>query len=103
MKIDTSNECWSRLEQVIHYSGLPSVNAFALHIGLPRAENLYQIRKGNNGISKRLAERICRIYPDISPVWLLTGNERMIRDGEQAEKIVAKIEALLKTLVTLRC
>ena len=28
-----------------------TVNYFALYIGLPRGENLYQIKKGNNGIS----------------------------------------------------
>lgn len=50
-----------------------SVNAFALHIGLPRSENLYQIKKGNHGISKVLAETIHRFYPNYSIGWLLSG------------------------------
>ena len=38
---------WQRIEMVIQQSKL-TVNAFARHIGLPRGENLYQIKKGNN-------------------------------------------------------
>ena len=34
---------WNRLKKVIDWSRL-SVNAFAKHIGLKRAENLYQIK-----------------------------------------------------------
>jgi len=42
---ETKSADWLRLEEVINYSGM-SVNAFALHIGLLRSENLYQIKKG---------------------------------------------------------
>lgn len=71
-----NTEKWHRLEQVIKWTGL-SINAFALHIGLKRSENLYQIKKGNNGISHDLAELITAKYPSISKGWLLTG------EGEQ--------------------
>jgi len=64
---------WIRLREVIEESGM-SVNAFALHIGLPRSENLYQIKKGNHGISKALAEQINRFYPSFSVGWLLSGD-----------------------------
>lgn len=67
---------WQRLEQVIKWTGL-STNAFAMGIGLKRSENLYQIKRGNNGISKELAELITRKYPALSRAWLLTG------EGEQ--------------------
>ena len=40
---------WSRLEKVIDWSGL-SINSFTKNIGLKRAENLYQIKKGYHSI-----------------------------------------------------
>lgn len=65
-------EAWERLQKVIDSTGL-SVNAFALSIGLPRGENLYQIKRGNNGISVDLAQRIHANYPQYSVAWLLLG------------------------------
>ncbi len=62
-----------RLAYVLRYSGLPSLNALALHLGLKRSENLYQIKKGNHSISRELAERIQKAYPDLTISWLLTG------------------------------
>lgn len=65
---------WVRIAEVIDQSQL-SVNAFALKLGLQRGENLYQIRRGNNRISRDVAERIHRFYPQYSMGWLLTGAE----------------------------
>ena len=56
------SEKWRRLERVIKWTGL-SINSFALTIGLKRSENLYQIKKGNNGISRDLAELITAKSP----------------------------------------
>lgn len=75
---------WTRLEQVIRWTGL-TTNAFALSIGLKRAENLYQIKKGRNSISKDLAELISGKYSGISKSWLLTGEGSMLADGENDE------------------
>lgn len=61
-----------------------TVNYFALHIGLPRGENLYQIKKGNNGISRNLADKIVSKYPEISLPWLLTGEGNMFSDHSLA-------------------
>lgn len=58
-----------------------SVNAFALNIGLRRSENLYQIKRGNNGISKELAETIVVRYPNISKGWILAGEGEMFCNG----------------------
>ncbi|WP_230312189.1 hypothetical protein [Alistipes senegalensis] len=54
-----------------------SVYAFARHIGLPRGENLYQIKRGNNGLSLHLADMICEKFPEIDELWLLTGKNNM--------------------------
>lgn len=64
---------WQRLEKIIDWTGL-SVNAFARGVGLKRAENLYQIKKGNNGISKDLATLVAARYPTVNRAWLLTGD-----------------------------
>lgn len=69
---------WQRIEQVIKWSGISSVSAFAREIGLNRGENLYQIKRGNNGISRDLAESIAAKYPQISKAWLLTGEGEML-------------------------
>ena len=45
---------WQRIEKIVRWTGL-SVNSFALSIGLNRSENLYRIKRGDNGISKELA------------------------------------------------
>lgn len=71
------SEKWRRLERVIKWTGL-SINSFALTIGLKRSENLYQIKKGNNGISRDLAELITAKYPSVSKGWLLTGEGEML-------------------------
>ena len=73
---------WQRIEQIIKWAGFASVSAFAREIGLNRSENLYQIKRGNNGISKDLAETITLKLPQVSKAWLLTGEGAMLRgDG----------------------
>lgn len=55
-----------------------TINSFAKYIGLSRAENLYQIKNGNNGISQKLARRIVESFPEVSIGWLLTGEGEML-------------------------
>lgn len=64
------------MQAVIDWANM-TVNYFARHIGLPRGENLYQIRRGNNGISKDVAHRVVTRFPEISESWLLTGEGHM--------------------------
>lgn len=73
---------WQRLERIIKWTGL-SINSFALSIGLKRSENLYQIKKGNNGISRDLVELISTKYPHISKGWLMTGEGEMFIEQAQ--------------------
>ena len=70
-------DCWERIEAVVSMSRM-TTNGFARHIGLPRGENLYQIKRGNNGISLDLANRIAAKFPDVSKLWLLTGDGSML-------------------------
>lgn len=64
---------WGRIMQVIRDNNVRSVHQFARVLGLKRSENLYQIKKGNHGISKNLATTINRIFPAYSVGWLVSG------------------------------
>ena len=77
----TSN--WDRLWQVIEMSGM-TINAFAQYIGMPRSETLYQIKRGNNGISRNVADSVVAKVPEISKVWLLTGYGSMYADSNNS-------------------
>lgn len=72
---------WQRVEAVIRWANM-STNYFARHIGLARGENLYQIKRGNNGISFDLAERIVSKFPQVDKLWLLTGEGQMFGDAK---------------------
>lgn len=71
------NKQWERLAAVIELGNM-SANAFAKHIGLKHAENLYRVKRGQNGISRALADRIVKHYPEISRGWLLFGEGTML-------------------------
>ncbi|MFI3263370.1 MAG: S24 family peptidase [Rikenellaceae bacterium] len=68
---------WQRLEQVIKWAG-KNTNSFAKELGLNRTENLYQIKKGNNKISKSLATKIVSVFPSINKSWLIFGEGNML-------------------------
>ena len=73
----SKRDCWKRIEAVIKMSRM-TTNAFARHIGLARSENLYQIKRGNNGVSLDVANRIVAKFPEVSKLWLLTGDGPML-------------------------
>lgn len=76
---------WERLEQIIKATH-HSANSFAKHIGLPRGENLYQIKRGNNRISLDVAQRIHDLYPEYSISWLMCGvNDSSILPSEESQ------------------
>lgn len=67
---------WERIASVIEWSGM-TINHFAKHIGISRSERLYQIQRGNNGISRKMAELIVAAFPQINILWLTTGRDEM--------------------------
>ncbi|MFI3304589.1 MAG: hypothetical protein SNF68_07940 [Rikenellaceae bacterium] len=75
----SKEKCADRLTELIHWSGM-SANAFSRHIGLKNAENLYQILRGNNGISRRLADTIAATLPQVNVGWLMSGRGVMINE-----------------------
>ena len=51
---------------------------------MARGENLYQIKRGNNGVSLDVADRIVAKFPEVSKLWLLTGDGQMINGDAPA-------------------
>ena len=103
MNKTNNNSDWSRLESVIRWSQM-TINGFGVHIGLPRAENLYQIKAGKNGISRALGSRIVEHFPEISLGWLLSGEGDMFGrrcdsvsvpfyDGDLSSCLIARRES----------
>ena len=84
--------CWNRIEAVINMAHM-TTNAFARHIGLPRGENLYQIKRGNNGVSLDLANRIVAKFSEVSKLWLLLSNKDNL--GAKVIKIMEIIVVFL--------
>ena len=85
MKQQEKNDHWERLSAVIEQAGM-STNYFARYIGLPVAENLYRIKRGQNGISRDVAERVVEKFPQISKGWLMTGEGGMYYDEKMRSK-----------------
>ena len=75
---------WERIAELLEWLNV-NVNRFATQIGIPRAENLYHIKKGNYGISKDLASRIVAHYPQVDRTWLLSGVGTMLQ-GQTPDK-----------------
>jgi hypothetical protein len=92
---------WERLQRVIEWANM-STNYFALHIGLSRGENLYNIKKGNYGISNDLANRIVSHFPEIDHTWLLTGIGNMLKsqgtNGDSTPYYNGRMEDILPAL-----
>jgi hypothetical protein len=78
---------WERLERVLEYVNM-NANAFAIHIGMQRSENIYHIKRGAFGISEELVDRITARYPEINPTWLLSGVGGMLLNSTTNKSVV---------------
>ena len=72
-----------RLKQYIDFKGI-SVAAFERSIGMANASFGKSLKK-QGAIGTDKLENILRIYPDISPAWLLKGEGNMILTGEVSQ------------------
>lgn len=64
---------------------------------LPYGENLYQIKRGNNGISRDVAERIVAKFPEISKAWILTGEGSMFASESSSASQIPFYNATFET------
>ena len=66
------NRDWTRSEVILKDLNTTAAG-LAKELDLKHAENLYQIKKGNYRISRRMASIIHERYPQYSMSWLLLG------------------------------
>lgn len=66
-----------RIKDFIDYKGIP-ISAFEKSIGMSNASFGKQLKKGG-AIGTDKLENILKAYPEISPLWLLTGKGEMLR------------------------
>lgn len=91
---------WARLSVVVEESGL-TLHSFALAIGLVRSETLYQIRRGQIGISAKVADLIVAAYPQFSKAWLLTGYGNKYADPASATGHIPFYNCNISNIVNL--
>lgn len=74
------------LEEVLSYTEM-TVNSLASEIGLTRAQALYDIQnEKTKSITKSMADRINQKFPELSRVWLLTGEGPMMVGDNQMSR-----------------
>lgn len=64
---------WERIQFLMNHYEFTTVSEFAAMLSAKKSAGLYQIKKGNNGISIKLAKTITSKYPEISTSWLIMG------------------------------
>lgn len=67
-----------RIENIIDHLKI-TANGLAKAIGLPRTQNLYDIRDGKiKKISFDLADKIITVFPQFNRDWIISGDGKMI-------------------------
>ena len=91
-----------RLSLILKHSKCKNKTIFARKLGYKSSAGFYGIYKGKYHISYKLSRKIVNLYPEISHIWILTGEgsflikeeeERLI---DQLYKQVADLKALVK-------
>jgi hypothetical protein len=84
-----------RILAVIEYSKM-SRRALGISLGYADGAFLFHVINKRNGISTKLANKITKLYPEISYEWLLKGAGEMIfkKEAESTSNLAEKIEFL---------
>lgn len=73
-----------RISKIANYLNI-NMTEIADAIGVSRG-TLYEINSGRHLLSRKMAGRICSIYPQFSREWLITGDGDMILGNKVSEK-----------------
>lgn len=99
--INRSNKAWDRLAIVINESGM-TMHSFAKHIGLPRSETIYQIKRGQIGISKHVADAVVEHFPEYSSIWLQSGYGTMLANPSKERGYIPYYNCKISQLRNIR-
>ena len=72
----------NRLKEFIDYKGLP-IATFERSIGMSNASFGKQLKK-KGAIGTDKLENILKVYPELSPLWLMTGEGEMLKSNSSA-------------------
>lgn len=83
-----------RLKGIIAEKGT-SISKLEISLNLPNAFISKYIKGDKSDLGQKTLEKIIKLYPDINPTWLLTGEGQMVLGEEKPEK--QPISLLLST------
>jgi plasmid maintenance system antidote protein VapI len=90
-----------RLEVILAHLGKRK-NTLAKELGYINSGIFNHILSGRNGISPKLAQKICSLYPEINEKWVLTGKGDMLHDlnvnNNDANYILTQLKGISKRL-----
>lgn len=81
------------VHEILNHTGL-NAKAFSDSIGKDRPQWLYNVLNPDNpsGLSVRMVDMICEVYPELSRSYLLTGEGTLLR-ADKAENIQQNINS----------
>lgn len=86
-KLSEIPEINQRFIEVMKYKGYSGYKLAQEIDGLSEAK-ITHIRSGRNKVSSEILKLITNKFPDINPIWLLTGKETMIKGENAPEKTI---------------
>ncbi|MCM1168730.1 MAG: hypothetical protein NC324_02215 [Bacteroides sp.] len=89
----------NRLKEYIDFKQI-SIYAFENAIGCSRGAIAKAIKESKS-IGSVVVENILRIYPDLNPSWLLTGQGNMIRYGEIGHTQIGEQNTIDRSPITI--
>lgn len=84
-----------RILAVIEYSKM-SRRSLGIDLGYADGAFLFHVISGRNGISAKLADKINKLFPELSYRWLIKGEGEMIvkKESNNINELMEKIEFL---------
>lgn len=82
-----------KINKLLEYSGL-NASDFARKIKIKNVQSIYDIQRGQGGVSKSMANKIVASFPEINIGWLLSDDENMLKS--YAPENIPQSNAIIK-------